>query len=124
MSNDPDKPPPRPFSLGDLLRVAATTLIAGGALGYLIADYDDDTMHGLARIASSVGLVTVVLLIFELRRRCQVEQVRETLEEVRRLLDERLERQRRWDAYTDALSDLAGIDGESSTDSGRMPPRP
>lgn len=112
MSADPARHHTHSFSLGDVLRIAVVVLVAGLALGYLVATYNADTLDGLARIGGSVGLVTAVMLIFECRRRQQ-------LEEIRSLLDERLERRRRWSAYSDAFADLSGTDGETSGDVSR-----
>lgn len=99
----------RSFNLAEVLRVITATTIAGAGLGYLVADYDGDTLHSLARVAFTVGVVTAVLAIFEARRRQQLDGIAQ-------LLDEKLERQRQWRAYADVLHDLGGIDGETSGD--------
>lgn len=108
--------PANSFSLGEMLRIAGMTLVAGIAVGYLLVNYDDGTLQILARIASSVALVTAVMMIFEARRRRHIDAVRARLDRIEELLDVRLERQRRWDAYSDALADLGGINPEDSGD--------
>jgi uncharacterized membrane protein YfcA len=120
-------PAPQPvhlFSLGEVFRIIAVTVLAGVAIGYLLANYNDQTPEILARILGAVALTTVVYMIFEGRRRARIDRVDERLDRIERLLDDRLERQRRWVAYSDALADLGAIDGESSTDSGHLPHHP
>lgn len=143
MSTDPDTHPathpatrPAPsFSLGEVGRIIGVATVAGAALGYLVAGYDGDTLEVLARIFGSVAMTIVVFMIFEARRRCRIDrvdarldQLDARLDQLATLLDERLERDRRWRVYADVLEDLGGVgngvDGENSTDSGHLPPRP
>lgn len=42
----------------------------------------------------------------------------------RQLTRRGLPRSEYWGVYSDVLDDLGGLDGEASTDSGRLPPRP
>lgn len=105
------------FRLAEVLRLIGVAALAGVALGYLFGGgIRSESLEGLARVACAVSLITVLLLIQESRRRQDITQIRD-------LLDERLERDRQWRAYAAALDDLGGIDGETSTDSGRLPRR-
>jgi hypothetical protein len=104
------------FGLGEVIRIIGTALVAGAGVGYLLANYDAGTLGILARIASSVALVTVVLMVFEARRRCHIDKLGKRLDRIEALLDNGLERQRQWRAYADVLSDLGGVNGEDSGD--------
>lgn len=121
--------PVQPYQTRQLLRVAVAAGAVAFAAGLIVARLDDDEMlRGLPRTALAVTAVALLLWVSEIRLEHRLSQMRTEQAafqaRMELMLDERLERQRRWRAYADALSDLSGVDGETSTDSGRMPPRP
>lgn len=103
----------RPSSLAEVVCGGLAALVAAAAVVYLLQDFGDESRDGLARIVVVVALVAVVLMILAVRQRKWLER-----------LKTELTRDLYWQVYSDVLSDLGGLDGETSTDSGRLPRRP
>lgn len=99
--------PIRLFSLGEVLPIVVTAAVAGIAVGYLLAQWNDQTVEILARIVASVALVTVIVMIFEARRRRHIDRVVERLDRIEARLaaqyDAELVGYNR--GYTDCLKD-------------------
>jgi len=105
------------------VRIVASVVAAAFGIGYLINDLNNDVMAGMAGMARALAVVAVVALVQWLG---EIRTDRRLAQQDRRLaqIDERIKRSQYWRVYSDVLTDLGGIDGETSTDSGRLPPRP
>lgn len=122
------QPEIQPYQTRQLLRVAIAAGAVTFAVGVYVANLDNvESAQGLPRAALVVTAVGLLLWVSEVRLERRLAQMR--IEQaafqarMERLLDARLERQRRWGAYADVLSDLGGIDGESSGEFPKAPLR-
>jgi uncharacterized membrane protein YfcA len=92
-TTDPDQRPKRPkrpvqlFTTGEVMRIIAAAVLAGLAIGYLLARWDGDTLEVLARIFGIVAMLAVLQMIFEARRRRHIMQVRDRLDRIEEKLD-------------------------------------
>lgn len=79
------------FSLGEVVRILAAAGIAGIAVGYLLQHHDSDSWKSVARILGAVAMTAVLLMIFDARRRFNIEDVRERLDRIEKRLGDQLD---------------------------------
>lgn len=101
-----------------VVRLAVTAAAGIFGLGYWAAHINGGELVAMARVLISVTAVILAGSIFADRMAHRLARIEKQLEL------KPLTRTEYWGVYSDVLTDLGGIDGEGSTDSGRLPPRP
>jgi hypothetical protein len=108
------------FRRREVLHVAGSGAVVVFALGYMVADFESGRLYALVRSVAAVAAVALLLWLHEIRVERRLARIRADQAafqaRIERLLDAELERQRRWKAYADVLSDLGGLSGEDSGD--------
>ena len=141
VTTDTDTDTRQPYQLSYVIRISIASALTAGVAGFTAADMIalSQVSKWLPRAALTVVALVLIVWIAEIRvsrqlarneahlakRLDQVDaHLAELLGRMERRLDRGPARDEYWHIYADVMGDLGGLDGEASTDSGRMPPRP
>lgn len=108
MSTQPHHAPPR----RELVRFACAVTVAATALAFILADLGNTPLSSVARLAAAVSLVMISLWFVERRISRRLERI-----------EQWMDRAEYWRIYSDVMSDLGGIDPETSGEIPTLPRR-